>query len=282
MKIRRMRIILVCAIAVIVLMACGAKDASTREKEPESSGGGFREIKIVRTITPEPMRSEEYIDFDLENLSIVRKDGEEYANDGVGEDADTDTAGSIEMQSDDRADDLDNGAGSESDSAASTGSEEMPDGYEQDTDGDSEGTAEPEAGELSELPEPEPSDDSELEGQLGEYSGYAEDGYSDGYADESEVGLTPLGTWTISFYCPNSCCCGVYATGYTASGTYAEPWRTVATDGLEFGTRLYVDGLGYFIVEDRGTEYGWLDIFVGDHQTALDLGLQYRDVYVVN
>lgn len=294
MKIRRMRIILVCAIAVIVLMACGAKDASTREKEPESNGGGFREIKIVRTITPEPMRSEEYTDFDLENLSIVRKENEENRNDdGVGEDINADTAGSIEVQSDDRADDLDNGARPESDAASSVGSEEVSDGDEQDSYGDSEGTAEPEAGELSELPESEPSDDSELEGQLGEYSGYSEDGYSDGCADESEVeagvgdsGLTDDEGWVyyancrITHYDTGACCCGVYATGYTASGTLATVGRTVATgEDLPFGTEIMINGQVY-IVEDRGVEPYCVDILVPDHETALAMGMYYTDVYI--
>ena len=101
-------------------------------------------------------------------------------------------------------------------------------------------------------------------------------------ADTADPVLTCLGDWTISFYCPCEICCGQWATGCTASGVLATPWHTVATDGLEFGTVLYVDGLGYFTVEDRGTEYGWLDIYVGDHAAALDLGLQTRSVYIVS
>ncbi len=100
--------------------------------------------------------------------------------------------------------------------------------------------------------------------------------------DSANPVLTCLGDWTISFYCPCEICCGQWATGCTASGVLATPWHTVATDGLEFGTVLYVDGLGYFTVEDRGTEYGWLDIYVGDHAAALDLGLQTRSVYIVS
>lgn len=121
------------------------------------------------------------------------------------------------------------------------------------------------------------------EGAIGESTVVSEFDTGDAVVDEginSEV-LTYLGNWTISFYCPCEICCGQWATGCTASGTLADPWHTCATDGLEFGTILYVDGLGYFEVLDRGTEYGWLDIYVGDHQEALNLGLQYRDVYIV-
>ena len=93
--------------------------------------------------------------------------------------------------------------------------------------------------------------------------------------------LTYVGNWTISFYCSCELCCGEWATGCTASGVLATEWHTVATDMFPFGTELYVDGLGYFVVEDLGVSGEWLDVFVNDHQEALNLGLQYRDVYVV-
>ena len=104
----------------------------------------------------------------------------------------------------------------------------------------------------------------------------------DAYSPDSDGSLTYVGNWTISFYCPCEICCGVWATGCTASGVLATEWHTVATDQFEFGTELYVEGLGYFVVEDRGVEGAWLDVFVNDHQEALNLGMQTRDVYIVN
>ena len=98
---------------------------------------------------------------------------------------------------------------------------------------------------------------------------------------ECDPVLTYVGNWTITFYCACSECCGDFATGCTASGVAATSWHTVATDQFPFGTELYVDGLGYFVVEDLGVSGEWLDVFVNDHQEALNLGLQYRDVYVV-
>ena len=90
-----------------------------------------------------------------------------------------------------------------------------------------------------------------------------------------------LGHWTVSFYCNCEICCGSYSGGPTASGVMPTPWYTAATDGLEFGTVVYVEGLGNFVIEDRGTDYGWLDIHVSDHNEALANGLQYRDVYII-
>jgi len=106
--------------------------------------------------------------------------------------------------------------------------------------------------------------------------------------DESSAGgtedpvLTPLGVFTITFYCPCEICCGEWATGCTASGVLATEWHTVATgERFPFGTRLYIDGLGYFTVEDRGVDDNCIDVFVNDHDEALNYGLQYMDVYLV-
>lgn len=99
--------------------------------------------------------------------------------------------------------------------------------------------------------------------------------------DAADPVLTYVGNWTITFYCACSECCGDFATGCTASGVAATAWHTVATDQFPFGTELYVDGLGYFVVEDLGVSGEWLDVFVDGHQEALDLGMQTRDVYIV-
>lgn len=103
-----------------------------------------------------------------------------------------------------------------------------------------------------------------------------EPAYTEEYVEPS---MSYLGTYTITFYCPCEICC-TWNTGMTASGTYATPWYTVASD-LPFGTQLYIDGLGYFVVEDRGVSGAWIDVFVSEHNEALAYGLQYRDVYIV-
>ena len=95
-----------------------------------------------------------------------------------------------------------------------------------------------------------------------------------------EPSMEYLGDWTITFYCPAECCCGQWAWGATASGVMPTAWHTVAAD-LPFGTQLYVDGLGYFVVEDRGVSGAWLDVFVNTHDEALANGMQCRSVYLV-
>lgn len=90
-----------------------------------------------------------------------------------------------------------------------------------------------------------------------------------------------LGIWRITAYCNCEACCGVWAYGPTSSGVMPSTWWTVACNDLPDGTIVYVDGLGTFEVQDSGVPWGCLDVYVGDHQTALDFGMKYLDVYIV-
>ena len=90
-----------------------------------------------------------------------------------------------------------------------------------------------------------------------------------------------VGNWTISFYCNCSKCCGQWANGATAMGTTPTQGRTVACGSLPFGTRVYIEGWGEFIVEDRGVEGAWIDMYRNSHDECNQLGLQNRAVYIV-
>ena len=89
--------------------------------------------------------------------------------------------------------------------------------------------------------------------------------------------------YKITAYCPCSKCCGK-ATGRTASGTKATAGRTVAASGkFAFGTKLNIGGHVY-TVEDRGGAVNGnkIDIFVNSHAEALQWGVRYLPVSVVN
>lgn len=92
--------------------------------------------------------------------------------------------------------------------------------------------------------------------------------------------LTYYGNCRITFYCPNACCCGAYASGYTASGAPVQANHTVANGSLPFGTKVMIDDVVY-TVEDRGVGGDQFDIFVWSHEEALARGLYYRDVWIV-
>lgn len=87
-----------------------------------------------------------------------------------------------------------------------------------------------------------------------------------------------LGRWKTTGYCPCRRCNGRNA-GRTASGAPMVPGRTIAVGGLPFGTVLKVNGQEY-VVEDRGTPYGHIDILYGDHRTASNHGIKHYEVFI--
>ena len=90
-----------------------------------------------------------------------------------------------------------------------------------------------------------------------------------------------LGNFKLTAYCSCSTCCGVWSGGPTASGAMPVAGRTVAMAGVPFGTKLIINGQIY-TVEDRGTPYGHVDIYMNDHNEAAIHGVQYASVYLAN
>ena len=89
-------------------------------------------------------------------------------------------------------------------------------------------------------------------------------------------------TYKITAYCSCAKCCGK-TTGRTASGTKATAGRTVAApSNFAFGTKLNIGGHIY-TVEDRGgaIKGNKIDIYMNSHQAALQWGVRYLTVSVV-
>ena len=102
--------------------------------------------------------------------------------------------------------------------------------------------------------------------------------------EETEISsgnLTYWGNCTITHYCNCSACCGQWAGGATASGTTPTAGRTVACGALPFGTHIMVNGQEY-VVEDRGVNGYWIDIYCSSHSEACARGMFSADVYIVN
>lgn len=93
-------------------------------------------------------------------------------------------------------------------------------------------------------------------------------------ADKGEL----LGNFKLTAYCNCAICCGRWAGGPTASGTAPVEGRTVAMAGVPFGTKLVIGGKVY-TVEDRGTPYGHVDIYMDNHDECNAFGVQYADVF---
>lgn len=93
----------------------------------------------------------------------------------------------------------------------------------------------------------------------------------------------------VTAYCPGACCCGKYADGVTASGHRIQPGEAfVAADRrLPFGTELRIPGYNGgrpVKVLDRGgaIKGDRFDVFFPTHRQALQWGVKYLTVSVVN
>ena len=101
---------------------------------------------------------------------------------------------------------------------------------------------------------------------------------------ESELTETYAGEFEITYYCPCTKCCGK-TDGITASGTLAIEGQTVAADWavLEPGTEIYIEGIGYRTVEDKGgaIQGNRIDVYMDSHAAALEAGRHMTDVWIV-
>lgn len=100
----------------------------------------------------------------------------------------------------------------------------------------------------------------------------------------SKDGWVSLGNgWTITYYCPLSCCNGKYA-GKTSTGAKMRPNHTIAVDPsvIPYGTHVKIDGKDYeFVAEDCGGKIRGkhIDVLVENCSIARRLGTK-RNVKV--
>lgn len=91
-----------------------------------------------------------------------------------------------------------------------------------------------------------------------------------------------LGLFTVTYYCACEICCGWWSGGPTASGVYPVADWTVAADPevLPMGTHIYINGHEY-CVEDTGSGVNGnhIDIYVTDHELAVNNGMGYAEVF---
>lgn len=102
------------------------------------------------------------------------------------------------------------------------------------------------------------------------------------------------GVYRITAYCSCEKCCGKWAKNRPngvvigAAGVELHEDYSIAMPGVPFGTEIYIDGLGHYIVQDRTSK--WIaekydnkivDVYFLDHNEALQFGAQYREIYFV-
>lgn len=91
------------------------------------------------------------------------------------------------------------------------------------------------------------------------------------------------GIYKVTAYCPCMKCCGK-TNGITSSGKKATAKHTIAAPSVfPFGTKLKINGQIY-VVEDRGGAIhgNRIDVFMNTHQEALNWGVKYLEVEVID
>lgn len=102
-----------------------------------------------------------------------------------------------------------------------------------------------------------------------------------------------LGNWRVTAYCACEKCCGEWAKNRPngivvgAAGVELKAGVSVASP-LPFGTRVYIEGIGEYVVQDRTASWiaekhnnELIDIYFDNHEAACNFGLQYLDIYKI-
>ena len=94
------------------------------------------------------------------------------------------------------------------------------------------------------------------------------------YAESSGVGEY-LGVYELTAY--------EYTGSPCANGNMPTVGYTVACNSLDIGQRIYIEGYGYYVVEDRGGMAGnVIDIYLGDADACIQFGRRTANVYLAN
>ena len=97
-------------------------------------------------------------------------------------------------------------------------------------------------------------------------------------AQESpEANYEYLGSYQITAYAWDGTRC--------TNGNWPSEGYTVACNSLPLGTRVYIEGIGERVVEDRGATWhrsDWMDLYLGNTYDCNEFGVQYRNVYVIS
>lgn len=88
---------------------------------------------------------------------------------------------------------------------------------------------------------------------------------------------------TVRAYCPNACCCGIFADDLTASGLRVtnNGGRLVASSFIPFGRRVIIPGYGEAVSADRGPRaVDKIEVLFKTHEEAKAWGVKLVDVEI--
>lgn len=110
----------------------------------------------------------------------------------------------------------------------------------------------------------------------------------DDFYSSAENATTHSAVFKVTHYCGCSKCCGAYSDGsesiaYGASGERLEAFVSVAVDPsvIPLGTVLHDAEGRLYRAEDTGSgiKGNRIDLFVGDHQEAINMGIREMELY---
>lgn len=99
------------------------------------------------------------------------------------------------------------------------------------------------------------------------------------YPEEVEIipfknKYTYLGSYQLTAY--------AWTGNRCANGNYPSCGYTVASNSIPMGSRIYIDGYGEYVVEDRGgMASNVIDVYMGDYNTCIQFGRRTADVYLI-
>ena len=242
------------------LEARAAEEEAERERE---------RIRAEEEARWEAEHADDSEDDETEDQDEESYDEDDSAND---EESSYDEDDRDEESSDGDEDDRDDESSDDEDDRDDESSDDEEDGWDDESSDGEDDDSDDESSDEDDWDEESSDDDDD------DWDDESSDDEDDG--DSGSSSGEYLGNFTLTAYCWCAKCNGS-AGQPTASGTTPRSGHTVAMGGVDFGTKLLINGTVY-TVEDRGTPYGHVDIFMDSHEAALDFGLQYADVYRLN
>ena len=103
-------------------------------------------------------------------------------------------------------------------------------------------------------------------------------------SEETEQEWVSIGRFRTTGFCNCRKCCGKWAGGKTASGSWPKEGVTIAVDKnvIPMGTEVLIDGIGVRVAQDTGSGiYGKrIDVYYDNHSVAWNHGVQYHEVFI--
>ena len=99
--------------------------------------------------------------------------------------------------------------------------------------------------------------------------------------EETRPAYLDMGKFKLTAYCACKKCCGKWADGKTATGTFPVQGRTIAVDEdvIPYGSEVIVNGHTYVAEDCGGAIVGnRIDVYFDNHEEALEFGVQYGQV----